>query len=416
MLLRPSLAGTPPPALLEQADDLEERIRAELPLLQADALAALLPPLKAVLGRPVLAVSQTAEASRRMRQIRAAAFDAAIEDALCVLASGRARAGAFSNVSLDQPLQCVQDWLDRLGASWTAACWSELSAAHHPAEPGPAIDVGRRVRNLAEYDLAEAWFHHGAGLAVAAGDTEMEARAWLGLGTTSRRRGRPRQAREEFRHCYRLAHAGGHDLYAASALHDLGTVETAMGELCRAEKLLIRAMRLYQRVGHPIACLIHDIAYIWMLRGRTYSAFVTFDALLKAPEMLPCVGSAFGNLARAAGEMADRERFEEVWGEILGRSDMDAESWLEAGRGAFALAQYERAETAALRAYELAWANKEARQQVEADLLLEECEAAASADTRSASRPAVSPAGPVPCSRSGDLPLVLGAIAALAAA
>ncbi len=249
----------------------------------------------------------------------------------------------------------VGRWADREGHPLTAVEFYQAAALTCPADARHALQVGRAVRDRAQYSRAEAWLQRAVGLGRQARDWDTYIRAYIALGKMMRQRGTYPAARRNLLKALRRATRQGLRNVEGMALHDLFVLEDECGNEAEARKYAAGAVRAYGQGHRLLPALAHDVAYFWLQRGYYDQALPVFF------QVLPRVSGthrtvALGSLARAAGASGDEQSHD--WaGSLLFEAEEGpglAEAWVEAARGAVALERWDDARIAAGRAEALA--------------------------------------------------------------
>ncbi len=281
----------------------------------------------------------------------------------------RARPSAVSAACL-----AVAEWAEGQGKLETALQFAEAAAAARPRDPGAAAAAGQFCTRVAAVDRAVVWLQRAVVLARRAMDRVWYIRGHLRLGFLMFHLGDYEQARGLYVLASRMAARTGRRALAGQAQHDLFTVACEVGTYEEAEDHVWQALDLYP-VRHPgVPFLAHDYAWLLNREGFFSGAHVLLCATLPhiAPHRrLPILGS----LARACAGIADREGYEAAAGEVMrlaaATEEGAAAALVHVADGARRFGEWERAETTALRALEVAVRREEAEPQCGARAILE---------------------------------------------
>lgn len=276
-------------------------------------------------------------------------------------------------------------WALSLGATGTALELLQAAAFALPGDAARAHAVARLARRRAELARAETWYRQAIFLARRSRDRDALTRSYCGLGTTFVLRGTYPAARQALLRALRAARRYSlHDL-AAAISHDLAVVAIRTDRGAEVVKHAGAALEGYGPDHPRLAALAHDVAVFWMNRGYFEAALAVFRAIPasfgEAADRLTLAASR----ARAAGGAGDRDLFDAAREEAMalleeaGAAERASTALVEIARGAQSLARWERAEEAALRAFELARSRGEGEKVLEAESVLESIRRARSA-------------------------------------
>ncbi len=205
-------------------------------------------------------------------------------------------------------------WAEARGASATALAFAEAAAGASPDDASLAFAAGRLARRRAEHGRAETWFLRAAGLGRRSGDWESYAMAWVGLGAVQLQKGNLPRARRHFLRALRAARRQGVREAEGQALHYLFVADAEMGDLAGAEAWAKEVYRVYGPRHVLLPRIAHDLALIWSMQGFCKRAQAVFNALLPHFERPTDRLSVLSNIVRAAGALGDRATFEQTWG------------------------------------------------------------------------------------------------------
>ena len=307
-----------PPAILREPDEtlegtgLLEEIRGEAGLLLWHSLRdvtlwAEVPPE----DRPALFAPPAA--AERLRLLRAAAVEPALEVSLTTLA---ALVGNPSGASAEiVTLVCLQvsRWAQGRGSPNTSLAFAQAGALASPEDAAAALAVGVLALHFRRLPRAETWLRRTIGLARRKRDWASYAQAWVELGRLQTRRGNAEAARRALVKGTRASRRHGLLSIRATALHGLFLLALESGDFEDAERFARLAMRAYGR-GHPLQPeLQHDVARLWVHRGAYDRALPPLQKLLPTrvnPEQRVVT---LALLARAAAGVGNRPLYQESW-------------------------------------------------------------------------------------------------------
>jgi tetratricopeptide (TPR) repeat protein len=252
-------------------------------------------------------------AQKRLGLLQSSTVDPSLEVSLTTLAAvvgspGTASAEIVSLVCLE-----VGRWAHEHGAWGTALAFSQAAALASPEDAGPAYTVGNLALRWGRGARAETWLRRCIGLARRGRDWQSYAQAYVDLGTLYARRDLPWAARRYFTQAMRAGRRHGLLPIRGAALHGLFLLAMESGELDEGERYAKAAMRAYGR-GHPaLGGLLHDIAYLWILRENYTRAIPMLQKLLVARTEPAERALTLSILARAAAGTAERRLYEDAW-------------------------------------------------------------------------------------------------------
>lgn len=281
----------------------------------------------------------------------------------------------------------VAEWAKARGATGTALEFLQAAALALPLDASLAHAVARLARRRAEFARAETWYRQAIFLARRTRDRDSLARSYCGLGTTFMHRGAYPAARQALLRGLRAAQRYSlHDL-ATAISHDLAVVAIRTDRGADVVKHARAALEGYGSAHPRLPALAHDVAVFWMNRGYFAAVLPVFQAI---PDGFGDAGDRLtlaASTARAAGGVGDRALHAERWDEALalledaGAAERSATALVELARGAEALGEWEKAESAAGRAFELARSRAEGEKALEAESVLESIRRSRSAGT-----------------------------------
>jgi len=263
-------------------------------------------------------------------------------------------AGRLSLCSLQ-----ICEWAKEQGAERTSLAFSRAAALVWPTNGALAYLAGRRYRAAGQTKEADLWLRRAARVALWYSDWETYARVLTSLGTTAYRQGDYPRSRAFLDRALRVAERHGLRTLAGEIYHDRFTVAYISEEKHGAEDFALAALERYLPFHERLRALEYDFAYYWLTRGYAAKALDALRALLPhfpRPEHQLQVVSAS---TRAAGALGDRAAYDEMWAaawRLMAESSASAilpAAVLDLGYGAGHVQQWEHAETAFQRAWEI---------------------------------------------------------------
>jgi len=307
-----------PPAILREPDEtleasqILEEFRGDLGLLLWNSLrdvtlwSAIDPDRREGLFTPEAA-------QKRLALLQASTVEPALEVSLTTLAAvvgspGNANGEIVSLVCLE-----VSRWALERGSFGTALAYAQAAALASPEDAGPAHTVGSLALRWGRSARAETWLRRCIGLARRGKDWQSYAQAYVELGTLYARRELPGAARRYFTQAMRAGRRHGLLPIRGAALHGLFLLAMEAGELDDAERYAKAAMRAYGRGHARLPGLLHDIAYLWIVRENFSRAIPMLQKLLVARVEPVDRALTLSILARAAAGTGERRLYEEAW-------------------------------------------------------------------------------------------------------
>jgi tetratricopeptide (TPR) repeat protein len=319
-----------------------------------------------------------ADAERvRMAMLMAAAPAADLEEPLAALARMVGEPNATSEEMVSLACRRVAQWADEQGLLTTALSFAQAAATVTPGDASVAYAVGKLARRRAEYARAETWFRRAIALARQIGDWPTYSQSFLGLGRLYIQRGNLPMARRFLVRAIRAAERNSlHDLQAMG-FHDMFGVAVEAGRSTEARELARAAFEAYGPKSPGLLRLAQDVAYWWITEGYFARAVPVLRSLIPHLPQTSDRLMAFGNLARAAGSLGDREGFRDAWDAChdllshVAANEQAAQGLLDLAHGAASLALWDKAETAAREALEIGSRRQEGKMRLTAEALLE---------------------------------------------
>jgi tetratricopeptide (TPR) repeat protein len=305
----------------------------------------------------------------------AALGEAGLGEPLAVLAS----LVRFPDVAVAEEVAaaCLQvaAWGEATGASEAAIQFAEAGAAVAPTHAVAAMTAGRACRRVGALERAATWYRRAIPLAWRGRDLETYIRAQLGYGFVLFTMGRADRARAHYKRAARVASWAGRYVAAAEAQHDLLTIASDTGRYRDGTAHTRAALELYPLKHARVPYLVHDYAYLLICNGFFGSAVPLLDAVLRYVVQPRERALVMGNLARCLASLGDRQRFDGTVGEVLRLAaqseEFAAAALVNAAAGAHALGEWERAESLARHALEIATRRRHGTPQRRAAVLLE---------------------------------------------
>lgn len=291
-------------------------------------------------------------AGKRLEQLQNARADPALEVSLTSLV---AIAGSPATVNPEiVSLVCIEisRWAQARGRMGTAIGFAQAAALASPVDPRPAYRVGYLALDWGRYARAETWLRRGIGLARRARDWQVYAEGYVDLAALYARRRQPLQARRHYTRAVRTARRHGLLPTRGAALHGLFLLSMDAGDLDEAERLARAAMRAYGR-GHPrVTELLHDVAYLWVVRESYGRAIPLLQKLLATRTEPTERAITLAVLARAAAGSGERRLYQQAWSDAWsiinrpGAREPDVRTLVELARAAARLKDWIRVDQA----------------------------------------------------------------------
>jgi len=260
-------------------------------------------------------------------------------------------------------LVCLQvsRWAQDHGAFGTALAYAQGAALASPDDAGPAHTVGSLALRWGSSSpgsfqqrsaRAETWLRRCIGLARRGKDWPSYAMAYVDLGTLYLRRGMPGKARRYFVRAMRAGRRHGLLSTRGAALHGLFLLAMEGGDLDDAERYARGAMRAYGRGHSSLPELLHDYAYLWVMRGNYPRAIPMLQKALVTRTDAADRALTQAILARAAAGTGERRLYEDAWSGAWsvinrpGAREYQGRTLLELARAAAGLRDWIRMEQA----------------------------------------------------------------------
>ena len=326
----------------------------------------------------------------RMAMILTAQPSPELEEPLGVLARMLGEPTQISEEMVALACRRVSQWADDEGLLTTALSFAQAAATVTPGDAGAAFAVGKLARRRAEYARAETWFRRTIALARQIGDWSTYSQAFIGLGNLYKQRGNLPGARRFLTRAMRAAQRNSLHTIEGAALHDLFAVAIEAGREEEAHALARAAFEAYGPHSPALVRLAQDVAYWWITQGYFGRALPVLNSLIPHMPQPSDQLMIFGNIARAAGGLGDREMFRTGWDEcfdLLHNAAVDeraATGLLDLAHGAASLSLWDKAEMAARAALEIGSRRQEAKIRLVAEALIESVRHHRTVETRKA--------------------------------
>lgn len=289
---------------------------------------------------------------------RACAFAPRLVEAFGTFASLTRAPSEVSPESVSKACHEVVQWAFEEGHPSLAVLFAEAAAAVSPTSADNANIAGKTCRTASMTGRASTWYHRARAIAVRTNNRQAVIDALLGYGNLRRDLGQHADARPYFERAARRAAYTGRERQAAKAHHDLLTIAAEVGTLAQARRHVTLALDHYPIKDRQLPALAHDWAYL-LVRLNHYSAALPLLALARQYAPLPDQQSAIAStLAWTLGALKNPQRFEEAASVVTTLLDRHhfyaAAALVHLARGARALEKWERAESYADEALQIA--------------------------------------------------------------
>lgn len=332
-----------------------------------------------------------ADAERvRMASILTSQPPPELEEPLGVLARMLGEPTQISEEMVALACRRVSQWADDEGLLTTALAFAQAAATVTPGDAGAAFAVGKLARRRAEHARAETWFRRTIALSRQIGDWATYSNAFIGLGNLYRQRGNLPNARRFLMRAVRAAQRNSLHATEGAALQDLFGVAIDAGRVEDAHAYARAAYEAYGAHSPALVRLAQDVAYWWITQGYFGRALPVLNSLLPHLPQPSDRLMVFGNIARAAGGLGDRETFRGAWDEcfdLLHNAAVDeraAQGLLDLAHGAASLSLWDKAEMAARASLEVGSRRSEGTIRLAADALIESVRHHRTVETRKA--------------------------------
>lgn len=338
-------------------------------------------------------------ARTRRDELARADVDPELRGPLSVFADLLRHPGQTDLLRLVNACRRVAAWAEARGALHTSLEFAQAAALAAPDSASLAFGVGRLARRLADYDRAESWYTRAVVQARETRDWRSYASALLGTGNLHRQRGNYPSAKRTYLRCLHASDRHRMREFLAASYHSLFGIEVEMQAGLEADVLAERALEAYDRENPDVQRLAHDVAHHWNLCGNFGGALqvaLALEPVLREPAMQPSLQSL---IARAAGGVGDRARYEAAEARIDDLladptipEEMAARSLLGLAHGALNLGDLRRAVAYAEEAASIARKRSEGRVELEAEAVMDAATRGARAGTRRVENAAPAPA------------------------
>ncbi|MET0399679.1 MAG: hypothetical protein ABW277_23025 [Longimicrobiaceae bacterium] len=293
--------------------------------------------------------------------------------------------GGGASQSLLRACQEIESWADLQGAPATRLAFAQACALLQPHDAKAALVVARLARDLGEDARAESWFRHAVRLSRNR-DRESYGWAFVGLGVMFMRVGNIPGAYAVMVRALRHAERNRLREIVGASHHHLFRLATESNRLREAYAHARTALEAYGKTHPRLRDLAGDVGRFWVHLGAFRRALPVLEAVVNGypdPNGRAMGLSIIAYAAAAAGEVtrfeSARDAAEACCKEAVGRNRL-AETELLLAWANLAMGDWNRAEIAAGRSYELAIANGEAENRLLAEAALKQ---ARSQETRS---------------------------------
>jgi tetratricopeptide (TPR) repeat protein len=201
----------------------------------------------------------------------------------------------------------VSEWARTAGFLRTATAFAEAGAAINPAQAEAAFIAGRANRMLNQVWRGELYYRRAIRLAYRSLDWDIYIRAQLGYGRLMADTGRRVAALTAYQSAASVAETQGLEWLAAQTYHDLLVLHFDSGDLDRALEYAFRAIRTYPVHNERFPLAVHDLAFVLLSRSYAAEAFPMLKAVIRAPLEAEHQLLVTGTLARAAGQLGQRD-------------------------------------------------------------------------------------------------------------
>ena len=257
----------------------------------------------------------------------------------------------------------VMQWASEEGYPELVVLFAEAAAAASPMNADHANVAGKACRTTSKSSRAETWYHRGIGVAIRTKNRQAVIDALLGYGNLRRDLGRHEDARPYFERAAQRALNTGRLRQAGKAHHDLLTIAAEVGTLPQARRHVTLALDYYPAADARLPALAHDWAYLLVRLGH-YSSAIPLLTLARQYAPSPDEETVMAStLAWSWGGIRDRRQFDEAEAVVTRLLETHrffaAAALIHLARGARAFGQWERAESYAREACQIARQRKE---------------------------------------------------------
>lgn len=274
-------------------------------------------------------------------------WPAELVDAFSVLRAASAAPELARAPDLAGAAASVWEWAEREGHHETGVQFAELAARLEPGSPARAVPAGRLCRRRGLRVRAAQWFQRATRLARLRNDEIGFATALLGWSVLELNQGNYLQAEAHLTRAYRASMRAGRRSLAGAAKHDLFALAATSGRCDEALVHLRDAARLYATHHPRLPMFAHDAAFLLNRLGHFSGALRVMERVMPLVQQVPERILGCATVARAAGAVRDRARFEAAAGEVLALSAADSEmvasSLAHVGQGARCFGEWDRA-------------------------------------------------------------------------
>ena len=305
--------------------------------------------------------------------------DAVMERVRRAFALLREEPGRDTTEAIALALAWTAEWLEWEGrAVRSSVVFHQAALLVMPQNVRVAYHIGRLLRRVAMYEMAEAWLQHTVEKAASERNWEHHALALSGLANLKRERGNFPEAVSFHRKALESARKHGARRLEGDALYDLAVMYFEHGELSKGIEYARGAIGVYGPGHSQLVRMANDIAWIWMhLHGEAELALLLFHAIEPRVQHPPFRAVLLANIARAAAEISEEQAYEMAWLEAyayMQRQETDeghAAAFGQMALASLASMQLERAREAARHSLEIAGRRREGRLVLMAEQMLD---------------------------------------------
>lgn len=329
--------------------------------------------------------------AHRAAMVRTGELPRALHSALVAVAAKVGQPEPSANERLARACQEIASWAELHGACGTRLAFVQASALLLPQDAKVALSVARLARDLRETARAESWFRHAVRLARHR-DRESYGWAYIGLGVLFLRAGNLPAANAAMGRALRHAKRSRLREIAAAAHHHMFHLATEAERIRDAYTHARTALDLYGTSKPRLRDLACDVGRFWIHLEQFRRAVPVLEAAVEGDpdhNHRAMMHALLAYAAAAAGKIATFEaaRDAAVEGFRTGRGKVWlTETKLFLSYAYHAAGDWDLAEEAACKAYELAVANGEAEFQFLADAALDQARSRTNSSVRSPTR------------------------------
>ena len=263
----------------------------------------------------------------------------------------------------------VREWAERVGKWDVASLFADAAAYAEPDFPRWPVLAGYAARTIGGAAMlwrADAWYDRACVLSARENDPRNLVIAKTGTGAVLKARGDFNAALVAYEDAARRARKSGRRRQAAQVRHYLAALSGGAGDLDGAVRHATAALNLYPLHDERLPYLAHDVGYVLLRLNYFRTALRLLDAAAARMDRPHELALVLASIARAAAGAGRRTRYRAACRAALGLIRLHREhahtalvNLTEAARLA---GEWERAGKYA------AWAEREAREQQEAEV------------------------------------------------